>query len=123
MVLNDVLDLASTGWNDRNAPFHRAASGRPSPATVGWGLVLGRPILPWSISIATGGIVAVVVAVAVVALRPDPPSATAWSVVVMAGCRVGLYVISGAMVMSEVYGASAETPILVHWSICRRSPS
>ena len=100
MVLNDVFDL---DIDRRERPERPIPSGRvPATvaATVGWGLVVVGALLPWSISIATG-VVAVVVA-GLVLLYDRIHAATAWSVVVMAGCRVGLYLMAGAMVMSEV---------------------
>lgn len=99
MVLNDVFDHEIDGRERPGRPIPSGRITRKSAALLGGVLLLLGAGLPWMVSIETG-ITAVVLA-GLVVLYERIHAATAWSVLVMAACRAGLYVMAGFAVVSS----------------------
>lgn len=98
MVLNDVFDADIDARERPSRPIPSGRVSRRAASGFGWMLMAVGCLLPWTVSIATG-VVANLLAALVVAY--DAVHArTTWSVLLMAGCRAGLYALAAAAVMS-----------------------
>lgn len=98
MVLNDLFDASIDAEERPSRPIPSGRVTRGAAAVVGWGLLLIGAALPWTASTA-GGIFAGVIAVLVV-LYDRLHARTAWSVLLMALCRWGLYLLGAAATVS-----------------------
>ena len=106
MVLNDVFDLKIDRQERPSRPIPSGRVSRRSAAMLGTILLVVGASLPWTISIETG-ITALVLA-GLVVLYERSHATTPWSVLVMAACRAGLYVMAGfAVVASAVADGAA----------------
>ena len=109
MVLNDVFDLKIDRQERPSRPIPSGRVSRRSAAMLGTILLVVGASLPWTISIETG-ITALVLA-GLVVLYERSHATTPWSVLVMAACRAGLYVMAGfAVVASAVADGAAPNP-------------
>lgn len=109
MVLNDVFDLKIDRQERPSRPIPSGRVSGRSAAMLGTILLVVGASLPWTISIETG-ITALVLA-GLVVLYERSHATTPWSVLVMAACRAGLYVMAGfAVVASAVADGAATNP-------------
>lgn len=109
MVLNDVFDLKIDRQERPNRPIPSGRISRRSAAMLGTILLVVGASLAWTISIETG-ITALVIA-GLVVLYERIHATTSWSVLVMAACRAGLYVMAGfAVVASSVADGATPDP-------------
>ena len=109
MVLNDVFDLKIDRQERPSRPIPSGRVSRRSAAMLGTILLVVGASFPWTISIETG-ITALVLA-GLVVLYERSHATTPWSVLVMAACRAGLYVMAGfAVVASAVADGAAPNP-------------
>lgn len=109
MVLNDVFDLKIDRQERPSRPIPSGRVSRRSAAMLGTILLVVGASLPWTISIETG-ITALVLA-GLVVLYERSHATTPWSVLVMAACRAGLYVMAVfAVVASAVADGAAPNP-------------
>ena len=100
MVLNDVFDL---DIDRRERPSRPLPSGRITvgqATLLGWSLLIIGGFLPFAVSI-TSGIISLLLAVCVV-LYEKLHARTTWSVLLMAVCRAGLYVLAAIAMISTI---------------------
>ncbi len=107
MVLNDVFDLKIDRQERPSRPIPSGRVSRRSAAMLGTILLVVGASLPWTISIETG-ITALVLA-GLVVLYERSHATTPWSVLVMAACRAGLYVMAGFAVVASAMADGAAT--------------
>lgn len=109
MVLNDVFDLKIDRQERPSRPIPSGRVSRRSAAMLGTILLVVGASLPWTISIETG-ITALVLA-GLVVLYERSHATTPWSVLIMAACRAGLYVMAVfAVVASAVADGAGPNP-------------
>ena len=111
MVLNDVFDLKIDRQERPSRPIPSGRVSRRSAAMLGTILLVVGGSLPWTISIETG-ITALVLA-GLVVLYEGIHATTPWSVLAMAACRAGLYVMA---VFAVVTSAMADGTTPVPWT-------
>ncbi|MCP4836250.1 MAG: UbiA family prenyltransferase [Phycisphaera sp.] len=99
MVLNDVFDVRIDQEERPSRPIPSGRISRRSAAMLGAVLLAVGASLPWVISIETG--TTALVLAGLVVLYERIHAATAWSVLVMAACRAGLYVMAAFAVMAS----------------------
>ena len=104
MVLNDVFDVKIDQQERPSRPIPSGRISRRSATMLGVVLLAVGASLPWMISIETG-ITALVLA-GLVVLYERIHAATAWSVLVMAACRAGLYVMAAFAVIAPTPGSA-----------------
>lgn len=100
MVLNDVFDLEIDRSERPGRPIPSGRISRRAATMLGTILLLAGASLPWAISMATGTIALVLAGLVVLYERIH--AATAWSVLVMAACRAGLYVMAGFAINASI---------------------
>lgn len=105
MVLNDVFDATIDARERPSRPIPSGRVSRRAASRLGWGLLGVGCLLPWTVSIAAGVIANLIAALVVI--YDAIHARTAWSVLVMAGCRAGLYPLAATAVVSQTDPAAA----------------
>lgn len=110
MVFNDVFDVEIDRRERPGRPIPSGRIGRGAATAFGM-VLLGIGVgLPWLHGIIAGG---VATAIGVMLLAYDAIHArTAWSVLLMGGCRAGLYVL-GIACLNDPIVASADESLLI----------
>jgi hypothetical protein len=110
MVFNDVFDVEIDRQERPRRPIPSGRIGRGAAAVVGTVLLAIGVGLPWMHGILAG---VVATSIGLMLLAYDALHArTAWSVLLMGGCRAGLYIL-GMACLNDPSGAPADDGLLV----------
>ncbi len=110
MVFNDVFDVEIDRRERPGRPIPSGRIGRGAATTIGAVLLAIGVGLPWFHGVIAGG---VATGIGVMLLAYDAIHArTAWSVLLMGGCRAGLYVL-GMVCLNDPSGSPADDGLLL----------